>query len=141
MINSRISNLPAGIEIRKDQGPMCLDEPDFRRLLSVGDASVRSRGFDYLHWLKETVAGACVVEGDATWAAIDVRLGKETLARIFPKKAGLLKIANRAGLPAGQYGPTVDLAKGEWVFDLRASTFDSELVRRCTLENATERSS
>jgi hypothetical protein len=115
---------------------MCLDEPDIRRLLAVGDAAVRSRVFEFLRWAREAIPSACVEEGDESWGAIDLRLDEGPLARVFPKKAGLVKVLNRARLPEDTYGSAARLSKGEWVFELRSSSFDPELFRRCALDNA-----
>jgi hypothetical protein len=87
---------------------VCLDERDIRRLLAVGDSSVRSRGFAFLQWVMSGVAGACIEEGNQDWGAIDVRISDGSiLARVFPKRAGLIKVINRSKLPQGSYATDV----------------------------------
>jgi hypothetical protein len=108
------------------------DQAIRRRLASNRERDVRVRAFAFIQWARDS-KGLCPMEGDETWAAIDL-LGDEgvVIARVFPKQANLLKIANLRRDGADHYGRIAQLTdNGEWSFDLNSSQFDPDLAKAC----------
>lgn len=107
-----------------------------RRMLAVGKSlAVRSRGFELLRWVRDETELA-ISSGDGDWEAIDISKDQVVLARVFPKKAGLVKVANRAST-SGDYGRDASLnSKNEWVFDLDSPRFELEQLQRCLADRA-----
>jgi hypothetical protein len=90
-------------------------DEELRRLLAVEKSrAVRSLGFDFLRWVGDETE-LSILAGDENWDAIDISHHQTVLARVFPKKAGLVKVTNRASA-SEDYGRYASL--NEWVFDL-----------------------
>jgi hypothetical protein len=106
-------------------------DAELRRLLAVGKSrAVRSLGFDFLRWVRDQTE-LSISAGDDNWDAIDVSHHRTVLARLFPKKAGLVKVTNRASA-SEYYGRDASLnSRNEWVFDLDSPRFELEQLERC----------
>jgi hypothetical protein len=120
---------------------MSLDDLAIRaRLATNPDRDVRLRAFEFIRWARD-VQGLRPELGDEKWAAIDLFWGGgEVLARVFPKKANLLKIRNFQGDPPDRYGLGVELTENnEWSFDLASVRYEAELARRCLVDQLPER--
>jgi hypothetical protein len=112
---------------------MCLEDLEIRQRLATNrDRTVRLRAFEFARWARDEL-GLCPVHGDDRWQAIDIQGPEdETFARIFPKEADLLKVANVRGAAPGTYGTGVPLTdNNEWSFSLASERFDAELARDC----------